>query len=71
MYEAPVKRAGLSMCRILFSNTKMVSAGFPATRDAKIKKYALSFKYKTYENGKTTSTKCKLESSFALTSLFW
>ena len=29
MYEHPIKRAGLSMNRIVFSNTKMVMNGFP------------------------------------------
>ena len=60
MYEHPIKRAGLSMSRILFSNTRMVAQGFPVTRDQKIKKYALSFKFKTYENGKPLSVKGKL-----------
>ena len=59
MYEHPIKRAGLSFSRILFSNTKMVSMGFPATSDIKIKKYNISFKYKPYENGKSVSTKRK------------
>jgi len=52
MYEAPIKRAGLSMNRILFSNTKMVAAAFPKTRDTKINKYSLSFKFKVFENGR-------------------
>lgn len=60
MYEHPIKRAGLSMSRILFSNTMMVAKGFPKTHDSKINKYVLSFKFKTYENGKTASTKSKL-----------
>jgi len=29
MYEHPIKRAGLSMNRIIYSNTKMVFQGFP------------------------------------------
>jgi len=57
MYEHPIKRAGLSMSRILFSNTRMVAVGFPATRDVKINKYQLSFKFKTYENGKPVTQK--------------
>jgi hypothetical protein len=59
MYEHPMKRAGISMCRILYSNTKMVSAGFPPTRDSKMDKYSLGFKYRTYSNGKVTFTKSK------------
>ena len=57
MYEAAIKRAGLSMNRILFSNTKMLLSGFP-TADAK--RFDLSFRYKTFEEGKETSAKCKL-----------
>ena len=34
MYEHPIKRAGLSMNRILFSNTRMVMAGFPKSKPA-------------------------------------
>jgi hypothetical protein len=59
MYEHPIKLAGLSFSRILFSNTKMVAAGFPKASDTKIKKYDISFKYKPYENGKSTVTKGK------------
>ena len=57
MYEAAIKRAGLSMNRILFSNTKMLLAGFPK---ADAKQFDLSFRYKTFEEGKETSQKCKL-----------
>jgi len=56
MYEHPIKRAGISMNRILFSNTKMVMKGFPALKEQQFK---LSFKYKTYSDGKLASTKCK------------
>ena len=59
MYEHPIKRAGLSMSRILYSNTRMVAAGFPKTRDSKMDKFSLSFKYKTYVDGKTTSQRSK------------
>ena len=52
MYEAAIKRAGLSMNRILFSNTKMVQAGFPK---ADKKQFDLSFRYKTFEESKETS----------------
>ena len=51
-----MKRAGLSLNRILFSNTLMVAPGFPALKEQQFK---LSFKYRTFENGKATSTKCK------------
>ena len=56
MYEAAIKRAGLSMNRILFSNTKMLLAGFPTADE---KRFDLSFRYKTFEEGKETSQKCK------------
>ena len=59
MYEQPIKRAGLSMNRILYSNTKMVMGGFPQAKPAQ---FNLSFKYKAFENGVTTSTKCKSNS---------
>lgn len=59
MYEHPMKRAGISMSRILYSNTRMVQHGFPATRDSKMNKFDLSFKFRTYSNGKVTSTKSK------------
>ena len=54
MYEHPMKRAGLSMNRILFSNTKMVAPCFVSVPPEKFK---ISFKFKTYENGKETSRK--------------
>ena len=56
MYEHPIKRAGLSMNRIIFSNTKMVMEGFPALKQ---QQFRLSFKYRTFEAGKPTSVKCK------------
>lgn len=59
MYEHPMKRAGISMSRILYSNTRMVAPGFPATRDSKMDKFSLGFKFRTYTNGKVTSTKSK------------
>lgn len=34
MYEHPIKRFGLSMNRIVLSNTRMVSAGFPKVNQA-------------------------------------
>ena len=57
MYEHPIKRAGLSFNRILFSNTKMVSTcfqGSPATR------YNFSFNMKSFENGKEVKRVRKL-----------
>ena len=56
MYEHPIKRAGLSMNRILFSNTKMVLPGFPQSKD---NRFALSFKYRVLEGGKQVSSKSK------------
>ena len=56
MYEHPIKRAGLSMNRILFSNTKMVLPAFPK---AKEQQFNVSFKYRNYENGKESYVKCK------------
>jgi len=56
MYEAPIKRAGISMNLILFSNTRMVLNGFPRADPAK---FNVSIKYRTFENGKVKSTSCK------------
>lgn len=56
MYEHPMKRAGLSMNRILYSNTKMVLQGFPGFKP---QQFDLGFKYKTYQNGKVIDTRCK------------
>lgn len=58
MYEHPIKRAGLSLNRIIYSNTKMVAAGFPSTDG--VNRFALSFKYRTFAAGKATETRCKL-----------
>jgi hypothetical protein len=57
MYEHPIKRAGLSLNRIIYSNSKMVYKGFPT---ANPQLYNLSFKYRTFENGKVSSIKRKL-----------
>jgi len=57
MYEHPIKRAGLSFNRILFSNTKVVQACFP--KEVKGSRYDLSFMLKTYENGKEMSRNSK------------
>jgi len=56
MYEHPIKRAGLSINRIIFSNTRMVMAGFP---NLQAQQFNLSFKYRTYDQGKIVATKCK------------
>lgn len=56
MYEHPIKRAGLSMNRILYSNTFMVKNAFPKV-DAS--KFMITFKYRTFENGKTQFSKGK------------
>ena len=56
MYEHPIKRAGLSFNRILFSNTKMVQAAFPLSNP---QKYKLEFLMKTYEKGKTVDKSSK------------
>ena len=57
MYEHPIKRAGLSLNRIIYSNTKMVAAGFP---QADTNRFALSFKYRTFAAGKAVESRCKL-----------
>ena len=56
MYEHPIKRAGLSLNRIIYSNTRMVSAGFPGDNT---QRFNLSFKYRGFANGKATDTRCK------------
>ncbi len=53
MYEHPIKRAGLTFNRILYSNTKMVLPCFPNVEG----KFRLQFKMKFYEGGKETSRK--------------
>ena len=56
MYEHPIKRAGLSFNRILFSNTKMVQQCFPGKQETR---YNLRFLMKHYENGKEVSRASK------------
>ncbi len=51
-----MKRAGLSMNRIIYSNTKMVMQGFPKFNP---QQFNLSFKHKTFENGKVAHLRCK------------
>lgn len=54
MYEHPIKRHGLSMNRIIFSNTRMVAAGFPKLNP---QQFDLHFRYRTYKNGKVATTR--------------
>lgn len=49
MYEHPMKRAGLSMNRILFSNTRMVQQGFPKLDNVRM---GIHFKLRHFSNGK-------------------
>ena len=56
MYEHPIKRAGISLNRMIYSNTKMVLNGFPGFKS---QQFELSFKFKTYSDGRLQSTKCK------------
>lgn len=49
MYEHPMKRAGLSMNRILFSNTRMVQQGFPKLDQTKM---GIHYKLRTFSQGK-------------------
>mgnify|MGYP004201871765 CR=1 FL=1 len=58
MYEHPIKRAGLTFNRILFSNTKMVYQGFP---NVEANKFDVHFRYRTFENGKQKTTQSKLQ----------
>ena len=53
MYEHPIKRAGLTFNRILYSNTRMVAPCFPDQAN----KYRLQFRMKFYENGKESYRK--------------
>ena len=54
MYEHPLKRAGLSFNRILYSNSKMVLPCFPGDN---LPKYKLSFKIKYFDGGREISRK--------------
>ena len=49
MYEHPIKRAGLTMNRIIYSNSKILMTGQPKFNP---QQYILAFKHKTFENGK-------------------
>ncbi|CAI2386338.1 unnamed protein product [Moneuplotes crassus] len=54
MYEHPIKRAGLSFSRILYSNTKAVQAGFPPVL---YNKFNFNYTEKLFSNGLMTSKK--------------
>ena len=56
MYEHPIKRFGLSMNRIVLSNTRMVAEGFPKMTAAQ---YNVHFRFRTFSQGKTTQTRSK------------
>ena len=49
MYEHPIKRAGLSFNRILYSNTRMVQMCFPKAQTHA--RFSLGFQMKTFKNG--------------------
>jgi len=57
MYEHPIKRAGLTFQRMLYSNTRMVYEGFPGVA---AHRFEITYRYRTYENGKMDSSKCKV-----------
>ena len=56
MYEHPIKRAGLSFNRILYSNTSVVQKIFP---NSVASRYNTAFLMKKYENGKEVSRQGK------------
>ena len=49
MYEHPIKRAGLTFNRILYSNTKMVA---PCFKTVTAEKFRVRYKMKYFEGGK-------------------
>jgi hypothetical protein len=49
MYEHPIKRAGLSFNRILFSNTRAVQNSFTSSNPLR---FQLTYMVKKYDNGK-------------------
>ena len=62
MFEHPIKRAGLTYSRILFSNTKMVHKAFTGGQASR---FAIQFQVRTFENGKIVKreSKCDLLTS--------
>ncbi len=51
MYEHPIKRAGLTFSRILYSNTKAIQVGFP---EVNYNKFSFSYSEKLFKQGKMT-----------------
>ena len=49
MYEHPIKRAGLTFARILYSNSNAVKEGFPKVAYTK---YTFGYTYKGYDKGR-------------------
>ncbi len=56
MYEHPIKRAGLTFNRILFSNTKMVQNGFSGGQPGR---FGIVFQLRHYEMGKIVKRESK------------
>ncbi len=63
MYEHPIKRAGLSFNRILFSNTRAVQNSFTASNPLR---FQLTYMVKKYDNGKEIERHSKIFFSFHL-----
>ena len=60
MYEHPIKRAGLSFNRILYSNTSATSKIFTKSNPGR---FSLGFLMKRYDNGKVVEQHSKLTKS--------
>ena len=73
MYEHPIKRAGLSFNRILFSNTNSVKMCFTSNRvdTKKTNRFDLSFQLRKFENGKEVSRRGKFLFIDILTILYF
>lgn len=56
MFEHPIKRAGLSMNRIIFSNTQMIVPCLP-NQDTLAMRFGVGYRIKHFENGKEISRK--------------
>lgn len=54
MYDHPIKRAGLTFNRILFSNTRMVVPALPSGNEFR---YKIHFKLKQFDNGREINRK--------------
>lgn len=62
MYEHPIKRFGLGMNRIIYSNTMMVREGMPVISSASAKTvdiYSIQMRYRTFAAGKMVTSKGK------------